>query len=171
MLSGLLMENKTESIDLLGIKSGETDQINVVPAVGAGEVETKVSDPSQAEPTPGDRSEPVDDDPTDGIQGRGVVVEQGVIVGQKADDNVSDDARGVVIENIAATITDMVASATTPSAHLKRRQRLSGDGEALFVFGVRCWVTHPRVSKSLTFLFFFGIHGFFFMARGLLSEQ
>ena len=64
MLSGLLMENKTESIDLLGIKSGEMDQMSVVPAVGAGEVETKVTDPSQAEPTPGGRSEPVDDDTT-----------------------------------------------------------------------------------------------------------
>ena len=55
MLSGLLMENKTESIDLLGIKSGEMDQMSVVPAVGAGEVETKVTDPSQAELTPGGR--------------------------------------------------------------------------------------------------------------------
>ena len=69
MFSAVLMDNKVENVDLMAVESGVTDQTESVPAVDAGEGETKTSDPSQAEPTPGDRSEQVDDDSTDGIKG------------------------------------------------------------------------------------------------------
>ena len=58
------MDNKVENVDLMEVQSGVTDQTEAAPAVGAGEEERKVTDPKQAEPLPGDRSEQGDDDPT-----------------------------------------------------------------------------------------------------------
>ena len=68
--SSALMDNKEEKSIVVEKQSGVMDQANTVPAVGAGVGESKTSDPSQAEPTPGDRSEQGDDDPTCRRDGR-----------------------------------------------------------------------------------------------------
>ena len=77
------MDNKEENSNLVESRSGVTDQTESVPAVDAGEVESKLSDPTQAEPLPGDQGGQGDDDTTNGNQRRGGVVEQGGSLGWK----------------------------------------------------------------------------------------
>ena len=72
------MDNKQEEKEFVDSVSGVTDQMVVAPVEGAGVEETKVTDPSQAEPTPGGRSEPVDDDTTDGIKGGELPLNRGL---------------------------------------------------------------------------------------------
>ena len=63
------MDNKEEKSIVVEKKSGETDQTDAMPAVGAGVGESKTVDPLQAKPTPGDQDETRSDDTTNGIKG------------------------------------------------------------------------------------------------------
>ena len=58
------MDNKEENSNLVESRSGVTDQTESVPATDAGGVESKSSDPTQAEPLPGDQGGQGDDDTT-----------------------------------------------------------------------------------------------------------
>ena len=62
--SAVLMDNKVESGDFVKIESGEMNQTEVTPVVGAGVGEYKTTDPFQAEPLPGDQGGAGDDDTT-----------------------------------------------------------------------------------------------------------